>query len=603
LTETAINVDTILDSLASSTRLKILKLLSKKELGYSELMDSLGMEKNRDAGKFSYHLKKLLNSKLIEVNRETGKYRVSKTGLLVLDNLDKLEKDLGTKELLIVRRSENIIEPFDKTKIINSLVKEANLTPKLASEIASIVEEKLHNLKIEYLTSPLIRELVNTVLLDMGLEKYRHRLSRIGMPIYDVSKLFRKVSVIGDLREFMEESSKSIMREYCLQNFLSRNIAEMHLTGRIDLYPLDNWLTGVIARSYQAPSDEEEVFKILAEISASTLNIRHEINLRLIDKKGLENTLKIIRHIVSTSLLRGRYLSITIEHEDLVENFPRIMEKIRMLDQSIKKIRYIVVVDEPSYSELLKLDELFRSSKLQYVITNSDESLFYGLRLPLEKPSSDIHAVFTLNLLLLALESNKDVDYLLERIRELTMYGFSALSKRARMFKQVYGRRYSKQIYYVSSLYGLTEAVKTIHGVVPYLSKESSSLLSSIIQYYVENLKKYPSEMGKLTLGSRTPKSSAKRLFRLISHKVSMDDHEKISSHGYLISAPIEKFRNIEERALFESRIASYIDGGYYTVVKGARRKKIIEDAVVLFEELSKTGKPFTIKIDEAGVS
>lgn len=603
MTETTVDVNIILDSLASPTRLKILKLLSRKELGYSELMDSLGMEKNRDAGKFSYHLKKLLNSRLIEVNRETGKYKISKTGLLVLANLDKLEKDLGTKELLIVRRSENIIEPFDKTKIINSLVKEANLTPKLASEIASIVEEKLHNLKIEYLTSPLIRELVNTVLLDMGLEKYRHRLSRIGMPIYDVSKLFRKVSVTGDLREFIEESSKSIMREYCLQNFLSRSIAEMHLTGRIDLYPLDSWLTGVIARSYQAPIDEEEVLRILAEISASMLNIRHEINLRLTDKKGLENTLKIVRHIVSTSLLRGRYLSITIEHEDLVENFPRIMEKIRTLDQSVKKIRYIVVVDNPSYSELLKLDELFRSSKLQYVITNSSESLFYGLRLPSEKPSSDIHAVFTLNLLLLALESNKDVNYLLERIRELTMYGFSALNKRTRMFKQVYGRRYSKQVYYVSSLYGLTEAVKTMHGVIPYLSKESFSMLSNIIQYYVENLKKYPSEMGRLTLCSRTPKSSAKRLFRLISHRLSMDEHEKISSYGHLVTAPIERFRNIEERASFESRIASYIDGGYYTVVKGARKKKMIEDAVILFEELSKTGKPFTIKIDEAGVS
>ena len=163
--EVSININNVLGSVASITRLKMLRLLSKKEMGYSELMDSLGMEKDRDAGKFSYHLKKLLDSRLIEVHKETGKYKISRIGLTVLENLDNLERALGTKEMLIVRRSENIIEPFDKTKIINSLMKEANITPKLAMEIASIVEEKLHNLKIEYLTAPLIRELVNTCLL------------------------------------------------------------------------------------------------------------------------------------------------------------------------------------------------------------------------------------------------------------------------------------------------------------------------------------------------------------------------------------------------------------------------------------------------------
>ncbi|MEM2017292.1 MAG: helix-turn-helix domain-containing protein, partial [Nitrososphaerota archaeon] len=247
MNEASVGIDVILGAISSTTRLKMLKLLSKKESGYSEIMDSLGMEKNKDAGKFSYHLKKLLDSRLIEVNKETGKYKISRIGLTVLEYLDKLEKTLGFKKILIVRRSENIVEPFDKAKIINSLVKEANVTPRLASEIASTVEEKLYNLRIEYLTAPLIRELVNTVLLDMGLEKYRHKLSRIGMPIYDVSKHLSRISSTGDPREFIEVSSRSIMREYCLQDFLNRNIAETYLMGRLDLYPLDNWLTGVIA--------------------------------------------------------------------------------------------------------------------------------------------------------------------------------------------------------------------------------------------------------------------------------------------------------------------------------------------------------------------
>lgn len=602
LTETIANVNIILDSLASPTRLRIIKLLSKKELGYSELMDSLGMEKNRDAGKFSYHLKKLLNSKLIEVNKETSKYRISKTGLVVLDSLDKLEKDLGAKEMLIVRRSENIVEPFDKTKIINSLVKEANLTPKLASEIATIVEEKLHTLRIEYLTSPLIRELVNTVLLDMGLEKYRHRLSRIGMPIYDVSKLLRKVSTRGDLREFVEESSRSIMREYCLQSFLSRNIAEMHLTGKIDLYPLDNWLTGVLARSYQAPSDEGEMLEILTEISTSMINTRHEINLRIMERGELDNALKIVKHITPKSLLKGRYVSITVQFRDLIDCFPKFKETLKTLGLPTGKIRCIVVVDKPAYSELLQLHELCRSIRLRYVVTNSKESLFYGLRLPLGKPSSDIHAIFSMNVLLLALESNRDVDYLLERIKDLTAYGLSALVRRTKTFKRIYGR-YPGEVYYASSLYGLMEAVKTLHGFSPHVSKESFSLLSNIIHYFVEFLKKHPSEMGEISLYSRTPKPSVKRLFKSISSRADIGELEKMAHYGHLLTSPIEKFRNVEERASFESRIASYIDGGYYTIVRGTKKKKIVEDTVILFENIAETGSPFTIKVDEIGIN
>jgi DNA-binding transcriptional ArsR family regulator len=600
LEEVSININNILGSIASTTRLKMLRLLSRKEMGYSELMDSLGMEKDRDAGKFSYHLKKLLDSRLIEVHKETGKYKISRIGLTVLENLDKLEKALGTKEMLIVRRSENIIEPFDKTKIINSLMKEANITPKLAIEIASIVEEKLHNLKIEYLTAPLIRELVNTVLLDMGLEKYRHKLSRIGMPIYDVSKHLKKTSERGDPREFIEESSKSIMREYCLQDFLSRNTAEMHLTGRLDFYPLDHWLTGIVARSYRAPSNDEEILETMTDIASSIINIKHEINLKVDDGRGLENAFRMLRHAISKSLLKGRYISITLSIRDLLENHAKIMELSKMVGQPTRRVKTVIVVDEPVYAELLKLDELLRNLKLQYVITNSEESLYCGLRLPMEKSFSDIHAIFSLNTLLSTLESNKEVDSILNRIRELTTYGLSALSKRTKTFEEIYGKRYSTKIHYACSLWGLFEATKTIYGVGPQISKESYSFFNDVIQSFIESLKKYSSGRSRLLKSSRIPKSSAQRMLRATYHKLSIDELNKMRDYGFLLIPPTEKFRNIEERALLESRIAPYFDGGYLTIIKGYKRKKIIEDATILFESLVKTENPFTIKIEEA---
>lgn len=594
------DINNILGSIASPTRLKMLKLLSKKEAGYSELMDSVGMEKNRDAGKFSYHLKKLLDSRLIEVNKETSKYKISKIGLAVLENLDKLEKTLGLKDMLIVRRSENIVEPFDKAKITSSLVREANMTPRLASEIASTVEEKLYNLRIEYLTAPLIRELVNTVLLDMGLEKYRHKLSRIGMPVYDVSRHLARISSRGDLREFIEISSRSIMREYCLQDFLGRDIAEIHLAGRLDLYPLDYWLTGVIARSYQAPNSDDEILEVTMDMATSMINIKHELNLRIIERRQLENTLKILKVLLSKNLLKKRYISITLAINDLIENYAIIPELAKTIEAFNGEVRAVVVVDEPEYSELLKLDETAKSLRLHYVVTNSEDSLYCGLRLPLEKDFSDIHGFFSLNVLSTALESGKDVDYILEKVKELTRYGLSALSKRTTVFQQIYGKRYMSEIHYVCSLWGLFEAVKTVYGVGPQISKESHSLFINIIQGFIDSLKKFPSGKGKLCVSSRTPRFSAKRLLRSISHRLEEDEIKK-NEYCYLLVPPSERFKNIEERALLESEIASYFDAGYLTIIKGYRKKKMIEDAVVLFQHLAKTGNSFVIKFDETG--
>jgi len=599
LNEASVGIDVILGAISSTTRLKMLKLLSKKESGYSEIMDSLGMEKNKDAGKFSYHLKKLLDSRLIEVNKETGKYKISRIGLTVLEYLDKLEKTLGFKKILIVRRSENIVEPFDKAKIINSLVKEANVTPRLASEIASTVEEKLYNLRIEYLTAPLIRELVNTVLLDMGLEKYRHKLSRIGMPIYDVSKHLSRISSTGDPREFIEVSSRSIMREYCLQDFLNRNIAETYLMGRLDLYPLDNWLTGVIARSYQVPSDEEELLEVVTDVASSMMNIKHEINLRIMEARQVEATFRFLRYLLSKSFLRKRYFSITLTADEFVKNYARISELGKMIEEPSGKIRIVVVVQEPTYSELFKLDELARSLRFPYVVTNSNDSLYCGLRLPLEKASSDIHGFFSVNLISIVLESNRDIDYILKRIKELTSCGLSALNKRTSVFQQMYGKRYISEIYYSCSIWGLFEAVKIVYGVSPQISKESFSLFTDIIQCFIDSLKKYTGGKGRLYMSSRVPSSSARRMLRSVYHKLELDEIKNNSDYSYLMVPPMIKFRNIEERALLESRIASYFDGGHLSIVKGYRRRKVIEEAIVLFQHLEKTGIPFVIRFDE----
>src|SRR5260370_18780776 len=81
------------------------------------------------------------------------------------------------------------IEEFDRTRIAKSLVSEAGMPQALANEVSSEAEERLLRFGTTYITAPLIRGLVNTILVERKLEEYRHRLTRLGLPVNDVTGL------------------------------------------------------------------------------------------------------------------------------------------------------------------------------------------------------------------------------------------------------------------------------------------------------------------------------------------------------------------------------------------------------------------------------
>ncbi|GBC69891.1 hypothetical protein HRbin01_01596 [archaeon HR01] len=254
----------IFEALSSTVRLQIMKILSRNPMNYSDLMKALGMTRQRAAGRFAYHLKKLFSADLIKVNEKTKLYEVTKKGQLVLSQIEMMRKVLEGSEMMIVRRTESAVESFDKNKIVNVLMTEAGMPGKLASHVAGLAEEKLEGLKVEYLTGSLIRELVNALLIDMGLEKYRHKLTRLGMPLYDAEKLISETSQASHIHGLIRSSAGSVLKEYLLLSALPRNVGDLHLAGEIDLHSPETWLYGLFAKSYNLEADS--LVKIVDEV-------------------------------------------------------------------------------------------------------------------------------------------------------------------------------------------------------------------------------------------------------------------------------------------------------------------------------------------------
>jgi len=212
-------------------------------LPYTEIMSSLKLDPVRDAGKFVYHLRSLTEVGLISSEKRTKKYEITELGEMVVHFARDLEEYVGVKRgKLFVRTSRLAIEDFHRSKIARSLVVEAGVPQELADEIAAEAEDRLIKLRTSYLTAALIREFVNAILIEKKLEEYRHKLTRVGMPVYDVTQLLRTTGELGLATDYVQKSAgASVLGEYVLLECLPREIADAHISGQIHICDLDSW--------------------------------------------------------------------------------------------------------------------------------------------------------------------------------------------------------------------------------------------------------------------------------------------------------------------------------------------------------------------------
>lgn len=234
----------ILKAASSNLRLQILNFLFERgTLSYTEMMNLLKLSPSRDAGRFAYHLKELLGADLVEPDPQTKKYRLTDLGKLVLSVTEEIEKRTYRRRRMMVRTSRLSIEEFDRNKIVNALMKEASVPGGLAQKIAREAEKRLQEFKTKYLTAPLIREIVNAILVEKGLEEYRHKLTRLGLPVHDVTQLIQRIGGQGlSVETVRQAAGDAVFEEYTLLNVLPRDVADAHISGYLHLKNLGSWI-------------------------------------------------------------------------------------------------------------------------------------------------------------------------------------------------------------------------------------------------------------------------------------------------------------------------------------------------------------------------
>ncbi len=152
--------------------------------------------------------------------------------------------------LLVSTTSGQEIDPWDRRKIADSLVKEAGIDAQTADEISSAVEDRIDGTNLVTVTTAIIREMVDLELLERGMTRAHKQHSHLGLPMWDVEQIITNANKENSNTTHNPESinltiAETILKEYALRRVFTEDVAEAHMVGDVHLHDL-----GFIIRPY-----------------------------------------------------------------------------------------------------------------------------------------------------------------------------------------------------------------------------------------------------------------------------------------------------------------------------------------------------------------
>jgi len=629
LQSTSKRVRMIFSVMASPNRIDILRILnSKGPLTYSELKSLAGFKSKKESGKFAYHLRKLLRQSLVALNKSERRYTITNLGKLVLSLARQIEeRSIIESGKMYVRTSHESIEEFTSHKIIQSLVREGSLPLELAQKITEEVENRIYKYQITYLTGSLIRELVNSVLLEHGHEEYRNKLARLGLPVYDVQEMISNLDHLNNGAEgLLFNAGQTIFSEHLLTNLLPKDVADSHLSG--DLYITNPGVWSMIPDTIFVNVKEliedgivlggkyldvsripasKQLDKITSSLSITISLLSKEASQEIVldglvqlfskHSKSLPELEQKLTNAFATASTTSRYnkISTNVSIRLQLGSDTKLVNSIINAYKNYTKITPIpkigLIIDHDkgkitdvsqSVSEIISLGGKVMFAQGQtssYGVTNGSTKSAGSLSIILQSVS--------INLPRLAFESNKDETYFRARLALLMKPALSSMALRKKSISDLtrrglnpilakntqYMQRSSVSL--VVNLVGLKEAVFNILGF--HDNKQGRGILHKVIETAVDVGNKKGKELGDSVAICMTETEG--------SHHFATLDGEKYGKNSALSSMESDSYS--EGVVINASEIGGYSDKN----VRISECKK--------FSKLLNGGLLVTLKIDK----
>jgi len=155
-----------------------------------------------------------------------------------------------------VRTTDGHLMDWDREAIVKQLLKETKLSEQFykasgiseeeAKEIAKETERRIRWMDVKFLSGPLVREIMNVILLERHHLEWRNICTRVGTPVYDahlidVGSGF-EANENANLQENAETSHKKKADKISKEQYLlliPPYLADRHLTGDLHIHDLE----------------------------------------------------------------------------------------------------------------------------------------------------------------------------------------------------------------------------------------------------------------------------------------------------------------------------------------------------------------------------
>ncbi|MFZ8908517.1 MAG: anaerobic ribonucleoside-triphosphate reductase, partial [Nitrosopumilaceae archaeon] len=591
---------------------------SKGPLTYSELKSLAGFKSKKESGKFAYHLRKLLRQSLVALNKSERRYTITNLGKLVLSLARQIEeRSIIESGKMYVRTSHESIEEFNSHKIIQSLVREGSLPLELAQKITEEVENRIYKYQTTYLTGSLIREMVNSVLLEHGHEEYRNKLARLGLPVYDVQEMLTNLDNVGNGTDgLLFNTGQRVFAEHLLTNILPKDVADSHLSGDLHITNPGVWSMipdtifvnvkeliedGIVLGGKNLDVSRVPLSKSLDDITSSL-----SVIISLLSKEASQEI--VLDGIVS---LFGKQTKNIEELEQKIANAFAVASttpnynkagtnvSIRLALGSDTKIVNAIINAYKNYTSITPTPKIgliidYSKGKISDVSAKTAEIISIGGKVTFSKDrisSSGItHGTtksttplainlqsVSINLPRLAFESNKDETYFRARLALLMKPALSSMALRKKDISDLTRRglnpilakntQYMQRssISLVVNLVGLKEAVFNILGYKD--NKEGRSILHKVIETAVDVAAKKGKEIGDPVHISMTETDGSKRFATLDGEKYGKNSALNSESDSYsqgivLNASEVTDFTNKSEEITECNKLSKILNGG-----------------------------------------
>jgi predicted Zn-ribbon and HTH transcriptional regulator/DNA-binding transcriptional ArsR family regulator len=652
LQSTSKRVRMIFSVMASPNRIDILRILnSKGPLTYSELKSLAGFKSKKESGKFAYHLRKLLRQSLVALNKSERRYTITNLGKLVLSLARQIEeRSIIESGKMYVRTSHESIEEFNSHKIIQSLVREGSLPLELAQKITEEVENRIYKYQTTYLTGSLIREMVNSVLLEHGHEEYRNKLARLGLPVFDVQEMITNLDNVDNGAEgLLFKTGQKVFAEHLLTNILPKDVADSHLSG--DLHIANPGIWSMIPDTIFV--NVKELIEDGIDLGGKYLDVSRIPASKQLDEitSALSIVISLLSKEASEEIVLDGLVSLFSKHS---KSLPELEQKlaaafatasttskynksstnvsIRLQLGSDTKIINSIINAYKNYAQITPVPKIGliidnEKGKITDVSADVSEIISLGGKVMFAKgntsslgvtngsaknsgPLSIMLQSVSINLPRLAFESNKDETYFRARLALLMKPALSSMALRKKDISDLTRRglnpilakntQYMQKsnVSLVVNLVGLKEAVFNILGFKD--NKEGREILHKVIETAVDVGAKKGKELGDPVAICMTETESSTRFATLDGEKYgknsSLNSMEGDSySEGITIDASEVSDLTAKSEPISEcNKLSKLLNGGLFVTLNIGKDAKVadIKKAIEKTAELTTSFKP-----------